>query len=192
MNIKVIKIPKKAIEELLLESLMENGRSWFGIPKHADVLFYMVWNYESDDLIYAVSRRKVKVDLEKLASVVPVTSDSLFTKKPYIVIDLESGEKMCDFFSVSLRKKAGKVIRIQRSAIEEFLHENLLRNGYEYFHLSKHRKALLQMKLSKESDNLIYVASKKNAVVDWDILENEVPITADSLFCRKPYVTLAK
>lgn len=48
------------------------------------------------------------------------------------------------------------------------------------------------MKLSKESDNLIYVASKKNAVVDWDILENEVPITADSLFCRKPYVTLAK
>ena len=88
-EIRVIRISKEAVKELLFESLMEKGAELFGLSKNHDAWFGMSWDEETGDLIYTANKEGESVDFDYILENVPITTESLFTSKPkrYITVN---------------------------------------------------------------------------------------------------------
>ena len=78
-EIRVIRISKEAVLELLWENLIDNGELYFELHKSDDRIYHMLLD-ESGDLIYAVKRRTSQLDVDKIFQEAPVTTESLFDK----------------------------------------------------------------------------------------------------------------
>lgn len=52
-EVRVIKIPREAIEEILWEDLMENGDEWFDLKRNSDdIIFRMNFNETMSELVF--------------------------------------------------------------------------------------------------------------------------------------------
>ena len=78
-EVRIIRIPFSAVEKLLWEHLMEKGDEYFNTNPDDDNLFHMIFDDESGDLIYAVSKYPEKIDFDVLKKATEITAESLFT-----------------------------------------------------------------------------------------------------------------
>ena len=78
-EVRIIRIPFSAVKEILFENLMDKGEKYFDTKVNEDNLFYMVFDDESGDLIYAVSKFPEKIDFDVLKKATEITAESLFT-----------------------------------------------------------------------------------------------------------------
>ena len=78
-EVRIIRIPFSAVEEILFENLMDNGERYFSAKVNEDNLFHMIFDEESGDLIYAISKFPEKIDFDVLKKATEITAESLFT-----------------------------------------------------------------------------------------------------------------
>ena len=78
-EVRIIRIPFSAVEEILFENLMDNGERYFSAKANEENLFHMVFDEESGDLIYAISKFPEKIDFDVLKKATEITAESLFT-----------------------------------------------------------------------------------------------------------------
>lgn len=93
-EVRFITIDRAAMEELLLENLMEHQNDYFDIRDgEIDSMCVMNIDYQNNLLTYAIMPSKYcfngyKLNFEKLNKKFGKTTESLFTKKKYQVITL--------------------------------------------------------------------------------------------------------
>ena len=91
---RIITIDRTAIEELLLENLVEHQSDYFDIKDgENDSICVMNLDYQKSLLTYAIMPIKYcfdgyKLDFEKLHEKFGKTTDSLFSRKKYRVLTL--------------------------------------------------------------------------------------------------------
>lgn len=55
-EVRVIKIPREAIEEILWENLMENGDEWFDLKQNSDdIIFRMNFDETMSELVFTLA-----------------------------------------------------------------------------------------------------------------------------------------
>jgi len=90
-QMKVIRINRSAIEELLFEYIMENAGSRFKEREENAGMRHMVWDHDkTGDLVYVLTPdgRHPDLDFEKILADIPLTADSIFSEAPYVEVDL--------------------------------------------------------------------------------------------------------
>ena len=78
-EVRIIRIPFSAVEEILFENLMDNGERYFSAKVNEENLFHMIFDEESGDLIYAISKFPEKIDFDVMKKATEITAESLFT-----------------------------------------------------------------------------------------------------------------
>lgn len=55
-EVRVVKIPREAIEEILWENLMENGDEWFDLKQNSDdIIFRMNFDETMSELVFTLA-----------------------------------------------------------------------------------------------------------------------------------------
>ena len=90
-KMKVIRLNRSAIEELLFEYIMENAAPRFKEREEDTGMRHMVWDYDkTGDLVYVLTpdRRHPELNFDKILADIPLTADSIFSETPYVEVDL--------------------------------------------------------------------------------------------------------
>lgn len=83
-ELRVINIGLKAVEEILLESLMERKKFWFNVPAvDKNRMCHMQWDPDCEILTYVITPLRYvlegkELDFDYLRKEVGITSNSLF------------------------------------------------------------------------------------------------------------------
>lgn len=96
-EVRIIRIPFSAVEEILFEHLMDNGKKYFDAEVNEHHLFHMTFDDESGDLIYAATNVEERIDFDVLKKATGITADSLFTpnKKFYVTKKISELNEEC-------------------------------------------------------------------------------------------------
>lgn len=100
-EIRIIKLNKDAVAELLLELLMSNGADYFGLPSNDAVDDLYSFTYNHDSLVYMAYKyddyKKINFDsLERfIAEHLNFTTDSLFNgDKSFVSISISDANSL--------------------------------------------------------------------------------------------------
>ena len=82
-ELRVIKIGREAIRELVYETIIEHAGDYFDLLSAVDKPCVWRWDEESGDLLFAISEKDpveiYHLDFDKLNELLPYTTDSMFT-----------------------------------------------------------------------------------------------------------------
>lgn len=79
-ELRVIKIGIDAIRELVYETIIEHLEDYFDLLSAVNKPCVIRWDEETGDLLFAISEKHMgDLDYDKLNSILPYTTDSMFS-----------------------------------------------------------------------------------------------------------------
>lgn len=89
-ELRVIKVGREALTEMIFENFMENGADYFDLLDSTKFVFHMKWDSETDELVCFVQdeRYPLKIELDEVAQRVGITTDSFYSKNLYKTVYL--------------------------------------------------------------------------------------------------------
>ena len=81
-ELRVIKINTETIRELVYETIAEHITDYFDLLSAVNKPYIIRWDEETGDLLFSISEKRMNhLDYDKLNSILPYTTESLFA--PY-------------------------------------------------------------------------------------------------------------
>lgn len=87
-ELRVIRIGREAIYELLRENMIENAEQYFDLLDMRTVTFQMIWSSQTDEFTCVVhdDQYTPNIDIENIAEKVSLTTETLFQKHRFQTI----------------------------------------------------------------------------------------------------------
>ena len=81
-ELRVIKIGREAMRELVYETIIEHSGDYFDLLSTVNKPCVIRWDEETGDLLFSISEKRMDdLDYDELNAILPYTADSLFS--PY-------------------------------------------------------------------------------------------------------------
>ena len=86
-EIRIIKVEEKAIRELIYETIMEKGNSYFNLPKNGNPVYHIYLDLKNGKMICMTEMMEIpfnSVNYESIDNMIDVTTDSFFVDNCYV------------------------------------------------------------------------------------------------------------